>query len=396
MNRLLIGIFVLMMGHSSYCSPSSDEALVWAKRLANSVIHDHPEAWKMRKSDGEYRWGYTQGLVLQGFLNLAEHTQAQTYERYAKAYLDHYIDDKGNIRTLHIAEFNIDAINSGKLLFHFYNTTHDTRYLNAMKVLRRQLEWQPRTRSRVFWHKRKYPWQIWLDGLYMAAPFYAQYTAQFENNANINDVILQFKESHNHLYDPKTGLLFHGFDESRMQDWSDELTGQSPEFWSRALGWYSMALMDTIEHVHDPKARATLISIAAPLLRSIIQFQDDDTGLWYQVINRGGNDDNFLEASASAMFIYSIAKATRLGVIEKNHHTSALKAFEGMKQELLTYNAKTGAIQLQQVCRSAGLGGTPYRDGSYRYYTQEVDIVTNDAHGMGALLLALVELSQPQ
>lgn len=375
-------------------SEQENTAFTWATRLADSILMEHPEAWRMRKSDGEYRWSYTQGLVLYGFLSLNNLQANPRYENYVRNYLDHYIDSEGTIRTYQIDEFNIDSIKPGKLLFHFYEKTKDERYLKAMQHLRRQLDWHPRTRSGVFWHKRKYPWQIWLDGLYMGAPFYAEYEHKFNRDKNIKDVLHQFSESYQSLLDKKNGLLWHGYDESRIQAWADPHTGLSPEFWSRSLGWYAMALVDTLDHIENKKQRGQLINIIQPYFKAIANYQDENSGLWYQVTNRAGAEGNYLEASASAMFIYSFAKAARLGLIDKSYKQRALKAFDGLQKHLLEYDASTGAVKLNQICRSAGLGGDPYRDGSYRYYVYEAEMVSNDAHGIGSLLLALVELAR--
>jgi len=348
----------------------------------------------MRKSDGSYKWSYVQGLVLKGFLDLNELESNPKYVAYVKAYLDHYINSEGRIRTYHNDEFNIDSINTGKLLFYFHDTTKDTRYFQAAKQLRKQLDWHPRTQSGVFWHKRKYPWQIWLDGLYMAAPFYAEHEERFNNGKMHHDVTLQFKKSYKILYDQKTGLLFHGYDESRIQKWANKETGRSPEFWSRALGWYTMALVDSYEHLNKKKDKKALARISAELLRTISRYQDKETKLWFQVIDKGNKKDNFIETSASSMFIYSIAKAVRLGILEEKYKEVARSAFKELQLNFLQFDAKTSRVELQQVCRSAGLGGDPYRDGSYNYYVQQTDIVTNDAPGLGAALLATTELAR--
>lgn len=391
---LFIFVSVATFSASSYSASEQDEALLWATRLADSILIQHPEAWRMRKSDGEYRWSYTQGLVLYGFLAVNSLQPKAGYESYVQNYLDHYIDKDGSIRTYQLDEFNIDSVKPGKLLFHFYEKTNDPRYLTALQTLREQLDWHPRTHSGVFWHKLKYPWQIWLDGLYMGAPFYAQYEAQFNRSKKMQDVVHQFSESHQVLLDKKTGLLFHGYDESRIQRWSDLQTGRSPGFWSRSLGWYAMALVDTLDYIDNKKQRAKLIKIMQPLFAAIASYQDEETGLWYQVPDRAGEEGNYLESSASAMFIYSFAKAARLGLVDKQYRDSASRAFSGLQKHLLAYNSENGQVTVKQVCRSAGLGGDPYRDGSYRYYVYEAEKVENDAHGIGAVLLALAELAR--
>lgn len=396
--NLTIAVFLLhflfLYSSTTSASETPTTPLQWAKQLADTIQTGSPEAWQMRKSDGKYRWGYTQGLVLKGFLSINDIEPTKRYVDYTKAYLDHYIDKDGNIATYQMDKFNIDSINSGKLLFYIYESTSDEKYFKALQTLRKQLDWHPRTRSNVFWHKRIYPWQIWLDGLYMATPFYAEYDKKFDKSKNTADIIHQFEESYKQLLNKKNGLLYHGYDESHIQSWSNPETGLSEEYWARALGWYAMALVDTVEHIEKKKDRKKLESIIKKLFPAILKYQDANSGLWYQVIDKAGEQDNYLESSASAMFIYSFHKAHRLGIVDAKFKASAEKAFKGFTQEKhLTFDKATGKVELHNICRSAGLGGHPYRDGSYNYYVREAEKVSNDAHGLGAMLLALVELA---
>ncbi len=387
---------LLLLSFIAFQTSAAETPRLWAERVADATMQAHPEAWSMRKSDGDYRWAYTQGLVLLGFQRLANLEGDERYAAYAKAYVDHYVDADGNIATLELDHFNIDSINSGKLLFMLDEQAgDDRRYQSALTQLRHQLEWHPRTSEGVFWHKLKYPWQVWLDGLYMAAPFYAQYDQQYNQSKNTDDILQQFRVSYKQLLDANTGLLFHGWDESRIQAWANPETGRSPGFWSRALGWYAMALVDTYEYLEDPKAQKELQAFIVPLFNAIARYQDKSSGLWYQVIDQGSRQGNYLEASSSAMFIYSFAKAHRLGLLNDDFRNKADQAWLGMKTHLIEFDPKSGHVILKNVCRSAGLGGHPYRDGSYHYYVNETDRVENDAHGVGALLLALVELATP-
>jgi unsaturated rhamnogalacturonyl hydrolase len=309
-----------------------------------------------------------------------------------KAYVDHYVEADGTIRTLALDEFNIDSINSGKLLFPLIQDSGDARYRAAIEVLHRQLQWQPRTHNDVFWHKLKYPWQVWLDGLYMGAPFLAEYAASFGSKASFDDIARQFSESYAKLRDTETGLLYHGWDESRVQRWSDPDTGRSPGFWSRSLGWYSMALVDTYEHFPaEHQGRIELARMLAKLSEALFAVRDTRSKLWWQVPDQGGREGNYLEASGSAMIAYAWAKGARLGMLEPRYRELAQQTFAGLVEELVDWNAVTGRMQLRNVCRSAGLGGTPYRDGSYAYYIS-TDVVVNDAHGVGAFLLASSEI----
>jgi len=260
----------------------------WGQRMADSTIAEHPSAWNMRESDGQYRWAYTQGLVTLGMYRLYLKYDEPAYYEYMKEYVDHYVEPDGTIRTLVLDEYNIDSINSGKLLFPLLEDTGDARYRKAIELLRRQLEWQPRTHNRVFWHKLKYPWQVWLDGLYMGAPFFAEYAARFGTNSDFDDVARQFSESYEKLRDPATGLLYHGWDESRVQRWSDPDTGRSPGFWTRSLGWYSMALVDTCEQFPaEHPARPGLSRMLAELSDALLAVRDERSKLWWQVPDQG-------------------------------------------------------------------------------------------------------------
>jgi len=364
----------------------------WGQRLADSTIAEHSSAWNMRKYEGEYRWAYTQGLLTLGMYRLYQKFNEPDYYDYMKAYVDHYVEADGAIRTLALDEFNLDSINSGKLLFPLFEDTGEARYRGAIELLRRQLQWQPRTHNGVFWHKRKYPWQVWLDGLYMGAPFYAEYAQRFGNEADFDDIARQFRESYARLHDEATGLLYHGWDESRIQRWSDPDTGRSPGFWTRALGWYSMALVDTFEHFPaEHRGRGELTRMLGELSGALLAVRDERSGLWWQVPDQGDRDGNYLEASGSAMIAYAWAKGARLGMLKPRYRELAEQSFAGLIKELVDWDAATGRMQIRNVCRGAGLGGTPYRDGSYAYYVS-ADVVVNDAHGVGAFMLASAEI----
>jgi unsaturated rhamnogalacturonyl hydrolase len=341
----------------------------------------------MRKSDGAYAWSYTHGLVLLGLEQLFSQTGNEAYAEYIQAYADHFIDADGMIETLAIPEFNIDSVLAGRILFFLHERTGDMRYKRAMDSLRLQLEWQPRTHSGGFWHKLKYPWQIWLDGLYMAQPFYARYEKSFgDDPAAFDDIVSQFVVIEQKTRDANTGLLYHAWDESALQPWADPDTGRSPGFWSRAMGWYAMAITDTIEQLPEGhEGREKLSGILTRLVDALIPFQDE-SGLWYQVPDQGAREGNWLEASGSAMFVYAIANGVRLGLLDGDYAAVAKKGYAGLLAHIISTDAD-GTVHVNDVCRSAGLGGTPYRDGSYEYYIS-TDRVSDDAHGIGSFLLA--------
>lgn len=269
----------------------------WSERMVDAMITRSPLAWEMRpnKNLKEPQWAYTYGLALLATQKVHARTGNPAHLEYITTWVDSLIDENGDIRRYEITDFNIDSVNAGKLLFVLYEQTGDERYRKAMATLRRQLEWQPRTRAGGFWHKRIYPWQMWLDGLYMGPAYWAQYAAAFgEGDESFDDIAHQFELIEEKTRDPETGLLWHGWDESRLLAWADKETGLSPNFWSRSMGWYAMALVDSIEHFPaDHAGRARLAAILNRLVDALIPFQHE-TGIWWQVTDQGDREGNYL------------------------------------------------------------------------------------------------------
>lgn len=256
------------------------DILKWSDRMALSIIKRNPQAWDIDHIL-EPKWEYKVGLVLKAYERLYEATKNEAYYNYIKDFVDTMIDSTGTIKGYELESYNIDLINSGKLLFNLYEKTKDEKYLVALKTLRKQLDGQPRTKSGGFWHKKIYPNQMWLDGLYMGEPFYAQYTVQFENGKNLDDIAHQFELLHNHAFDSKTGLYFHAWDESKQMPWANKKTGTAPNIWLRALGWYAMALVDVLDFMpKDHPKQKDLVAYLNELSEAVIQFQDA-SGLWY-------------------------------------------------------------------------------------------------------------------
>ncbi|MDR2397909.1 MAG: glycoside hydrolase family 88 protein [Spirochaetaceae bacterium] len=356
-----------------------------AERMALSVMQ--------RYTADQVQWHYEHGLVLQSIFILGEQTGEAAYCQWVKALYDLKITH--TIEGYREDEYNLDQINPGKTLFRLYKTYGEGRYRAAIERLRAQLRSQPRTQTQGFWHKKIYPFQMWLDGLYMQGPFYAQYTAEFGDEADFADVVHQFVLMESQARDPKTGLLYHAWDESRKQLWADPETGCSPHFWGRALGWYCMALVDTLDYIPETRAkdRDTLRAIANRLVPPLLAYQDPQNGLWYQVVDHGGRDKNYHESSASAMFVYFLLKLIRTGMIGAVHRDAAreaaFKAYGGLIERMITEDA-AGELHLEGICKVAGLGGIPYRDGSYAYYVRE-PVGADDFKGVGPFILASLE-----
>jgi len=366
----------------------------WSVRIAESIMKRTPDPLWLDATDAP-RWEYTPGLLLKAVMEVAQRTGDDRYWKYVERYYDAMIDDAGNIKGGYkIEEYNIDRINAGKPLFALYERTKKEKYRKAIELLRRQLREHPRTKEGGFWHKKRYPYQMWLDGLYMGAPFLAQYAQTFHEPAAFDDVINQYVYMERHARDEKTGLLYHGWDESHAQKWSDPTTGRSPAFWGRAMGWYAMGLVDTLDFIPlDHPRRSELLAILNRLAEAITKVQDPKTGLWWQVLDQPNREGNYLEASVSTMFADALLKATRLGYLDASYKKAGTKAFDGIIKNLVETNAD-GTVTLHKVCQVAGLGGDPekerYRDGTYEYYVRE-RIRDDDPKGVGPFAFAALE-----
>lgn len=373
-------------------------AAPWSTRMADSVMKRTPDPLWLDATDAP-RWEYTPGLVLKGIQHVAEKTGDERYWKYVTAYYDGMIDDAGSIKGGYkLEDYNIDRINPGKPLFALYARTKNEKYRKAIELLRKQMREHPRTSEGGFWHKKRYPHQMWLDGLYMGAPFLAQYAKTFNEPALFDDVITQFVLMETHARDDKTGLLFHGWDESRQQKWADPKTGRSPAFWGRAMGWYAMALVETLEFVPlEHPRRKELVAILNRLAEAVVKVQDPKSGVWWQVVDQPGREGNYLEASVSTMFTFALLKATRLRYLPESYERIARRAYDGVLKQFIEVD-KDGLVDIHHVCQVAGLGGDPekgerYRDGTYQYYVTE-KVRSNDPKAVGPFLFAALEMER--
>ncbi|PKP18622.1 MAG: glycosyl hydrolase family 88 [Bacteroidetes bacterium HGW-Bacteroidetes-23] len=392
----LILVLLFASCQSTTQNKSDDKTVVstklkWSERMAQTLMKKHPNAFEIDDKT-EPKWDYVHGLVMTSFEELYKKTNNQTYYDYLKGYADATISPDGSIPSYSMEKYNIDMIVSGNIMFFLYDKTKEEKYLKAMQTMRDQLQNQPRTSEGGFWHKKIYPNQMWLDGLYMGSPFYARYTSKYENGKQLDDVAKQFELIQKNLLDSKTGLLYHGWDESKEMAWSNKETGTSPNFWSRSLGWYAMALVDALDYFPEnhPK-RGELILYLNSLSNTLLKYQHS-SGLWYQVTDQGDREGNYLEASGSAMFAYAFAKGANKGYLPKEFKNHATKAFDGLTRDLMQITPE-GYTILTQVCAVAGLGGKPFRDGSYDYYINERK-KDNDPKATGPFILAALELNR--
>jgi rhamnogalacturonyl hydrolase YesR len=329
---------------------------------------------------------------LQAYDDLAGATGDKGYAKAAETVIGSFVADDGTIHTYDESKYNIDSINSGRMLLRLYEDTKQEKYKQAAAHLRHQLQNQPRTGEGAFWHKKIYPYQLWLDGVYMGMPFLAHYSALFENGASLEEAVNEFNVVREHLRDPETGLYFHAWDEKKAQEWADPETGRSRFFWSRGVGWLSMALVDTLDYIpEDQKAlREPLIGMIRELAPAVVRVQDAQTGVWYQILDQPGRAGNYLESSGSGMFVYMLAKAVNKGYLPESYKEAAVKGYEGILREFIEVHAD-GTIGITHACSVAGLGYG--RDGSYRYYMSE-PVVDNDPKALGPFIMAGIEVSK--
>jgi rhamnogalacturonyl hydrolase YesR len=374
---------------------SADSALAWAKRMADSELARKTLWYRRggwdpaRRHPAKFEYD-SAGLLPLAYDELAEVAPDAKYQSVLAAVTGSFVGEKGELFEYDEKQFNIDAVAPGRNLLRLYERTKAEKYKLAAARLRRQLKQHPRTSEGAFWHKKKYPAQLWLDGVYMGMPFLAHYSARFENGRSFNDVVNEFVVARRHLRDEATGLYFHGWDEKRKEAWADPSSGRSKEFWARGLGWYSMALVDVLDELPPSagKQRTTLLDMVQELGAALAKVQDASSGTFFQVLDKPNAPGNYRESSASAMFSYFFAKAVRNKYLPDAYRDVALRAFTGLTREFVVVHPD-GTVSLTNQCEVAGLGYG--RDGSYRYYMSE-PVVEDDPKGVGAFILAAVEL----
>ncbi len=362
----------------------SAESQPWSVRMAESIMIRHP--------NGYGNWDYVTGTVLRGFEELWRYTGDSRYFEYIKKTVNNVVSSNGVISDYRVSDYNIDEINEGRMLLLLYKETGDSRYQTAAAQLRLQLSQHPRTSEGGFWHKQRYPHQMWLDGLYMGSPFYAEYCRLFNEPDNLADVVKQLTLMEKHARDYTSGLLYHGWDESKEQSWANPITGCSPSFWGRALGWYAMATVDVLDFLPlDHPGRDSVVAIVQRLAVAVVNVQDEATGAWWQVLDQGGRVGNYIESSATCMFVYFLAKSIRLGYIDASYWPIVMKGYQGILDEFISENAN-GTINLDQTCVTAGLGYG--RDGTYNYYVNETHITSNDGKALSPFITASIEIER--
>jgi len=371
---------------------ASAQQLPWSQRTANATMARWPNG-RFVPPDAKWGWNYELATLLNG-MDAAWYDSAKgAYFQYTKASVDSLLGPDGSIPTYDPSARSLDEVAMGRQLLLLYGVTQDVKYYKAATLLRKQLEAQPHNASGGFWHKGIYPDQMWLDGLYMAEPFYAQYAAMFQEPQDFAQITRQFSLVEEHTRSPKTGLLYHAWDESKKQPWADKETGTSHVFWARAMGWYMMALVDSLAYYpKDDPGRATLLAILNRTAAAIVPYQDKKTGLWYEVLDKPAGKGNYFEASANCMFTYALQKGVRLGYLPEHYSKNAASGWQGILSHFVQTDTD-GGVTITGTVKAIGLGGTPYRDGSYEYYVN-APVVNNDPKGVGVFLLAGTEMER--
>jgi len=381
----VLGLGILQYGCQMKSEIAQEEPEKWSTRLAQSDIQRFTQLMSE-----DPRWGYHQGLIGKSMLDMWEYTGDDQYFEFVKTFGENVIQEDGTINTYEQKSYNIDNINAGKLLIPLYRHTEDARYKKAIDTLLHQMSNHPRTSEGGYWHKLRYPHQKWLDGIYMASPFLAQYAKEFNAPEYYDDVVNQITLMAKHAYDSEKNLLYHGWDESREQKWADDETGLSSNFWSRSIGWYGMAIVDVLDYLpEDHPDRQELISIAQKMAPGIRRFQDEDSGVWYQVTDQGDREGNYLESSGTAMFVYFLYKGVRKGYLDQEYLKTARKGYNGMVNQFFRED-EGGIVTVTDGCVVAGLGGSDNRDGSFEYYISE-PIKDNDPKATAPAIMASIE-----
>lgn len=368
-----------------------------SEQMVYSQMTRCPDATYLDYTDGRLKWNYTPGLELRSFLDVYEVYGDTAIYNYVWKWYDAIVHDDGTIEGYSPEKYSTDLICPGKSLFYFYDKTGEEKYRKAIELVKSQIDGQPRTEAGAFWHKKVYPWQVWLDGVYMAEPFYVEYASRYmdgdERLAAYDDIVNEFVVAAEKTYDPVTKLYRHAWDESCSMPWADSITGQSQHCWGRALGWYCMAILDVLDWLPDDYAgKQTLIDRLQSICAELPKWADTQTGVWYQVLDQPGREGNYLEATCSAMFSYTFLKGVRMGYLDKKLQAYAEKVYSDVVKEFISTD-ENGLISIEKCCSVGGLGGSNNRMGDFAYYLSE-PIRPNDSKGVGPFIWASLEMEK--
>lgn len=337
-------------------------------------------------------WNYIDGCMLGALLEMTDITGDPRFADFVEYFVDSFVSEDGSIRTFQAEKQTLDDINEGKVLFPLYRMTGKEKYRRAMDTLQRALDAQPRTYEGSWWHKKIYPHQVWLDGIYMAQVFRTLYEKHV-GNGDYSDVIAQIRVVRNRMFDEKKRLYYHGYDASKTVFWADKETGLSQSFWLRAMGWFAAALVDIADILPESEAKTYIAGLLHEMMEGILPYADDETGLYWQVVDQGGREGNYLETSGSSMMAYAMLKGARLGFLPKKYAVQGKKTFDGIVNRYLSFEGEN--LVLGGICLVAGLGpeSDRRRDGTYAYYISE-PVVQNDAKGAAPFVMCYTEVKR--
>ena len=343
-----------------------------------------------RRGKGAH-WTYERGVLTNGFEALWYKTGDPKYYETIRTAMEVHFDKDGNFNAFKIEDYNLDNVLTGRALITLYKVTGNKKYLRAIEYIKQQLSEQPKTKEGGYWHKLRYPFQMWMDGLYMAEGFSTELAALKGDKKYFDEVVSQFVLMEKNARDSKTGLLYHGYDESRQEQWANKETGLSQHFWSRAVGWYVMGIVDALDYMpKDYEKRQVLVDILTRTLDAVIKVQDEKTGTWWNLLNLPNYKENYLESSGTTMFVYAMAKGVRNGYLNESYLVPAKKGYKGLVEKFISKDAE-GNYHFEGTVSVSGLGGKPYRDGSFEYYMSE-KVVQDDPKGLGAFIKTAVEM----
>jgi unsaturated rhamnogalacturonyl hydrolase len=341
----------------------------WSVKMANSVM-TRADSLIYHLGVKAPKWSYDVA-----FLGMAIDKLGKTdpkYSKYMEDWVNYFVNKDGSVKDYRLDEYNLDRIYPANNILTLYQRKENKTYKIALDRFVKQAETHPKTNSGGYWHKKIYPWQMWLDGIFMASPYLTRYAK---------------------TVDEKTGLMVHAWDESRSQKWCDPASGKSHYPWSRSMGWYTMAILDILDYLpQNHPDRDSLIIILRKTCDALLKVSDPATGLYYQVLNQGTREGNYLEGSGSAMFTYVFARGAHKGYLDKKYLAIAERNFDNIIKEFIRVD-KEGLISMINICAVGGLGGNPYRDGSYEYYINERR-QDNDPKGVAPFILAAIELNK--
>lgn len=394
-NAIFLPAFLLLFLFSS-CETKTASVLKTTKvplsiRMAESEIKRNPDAILLDFTGGKLRWNYTTGLELLAFIDLYKQCGDERFLNYAYHYADTMIDQEGRIASYTLSKHNIDHVCPGRILMPLYDMTGQERFKTAMDTLFQQLKTQPRTSDGGFWHKRVYPYQMWLDGLYMGEPYYAEYVSRYvpenERQAYYDDIVHQFVTVGKHTYDPVHKVYRHGWDETKSMFWADKESGQSAQCWGRGLGWYVMGMVDALDYLPESADRQAVIDLLHQIYHVLPDYADKKTEMWYQVLECPGQKDNYLEATGSIMFVYALLKGVKTGIFDEKYTFLAQRWYRKFVECFVIENPD-GTISITNCCAGAGLGGSEKRSGTYDYYVHQTEIRNDDCKAVGPFIWA--------